>query len=131
VNATLAYRVLIALRACWLLVEWLFNWGAFSTVTTFTLTRPFATLIAEGIAVAAWLTILAGMWFFQRWARLIFVIVLALGLVSSLVRGQRYSLSAPPSFVPVIGVIMLLLTGTVVALSFLPPVRNRFTTKDA
>lgn len=130
-NATLVYRVLIALRGCWLLVEWLFGWGAHSQVTTFTLTRPYATLIADGIAVALWLTILAGMWFFQRWARLIFVILLAIGLLTSLVRVQRYSLSSPPSSVPVIAVVMLLLTGAIVAMSFLPPVRDCFATKEA
>jgi hypothetical protein len=131
VNATLVYRVLIALRGCWPLVEWLFGWGAHSQVTTFTLTRPYATLIADGIAVALWLTILAGMWFFQRWARLIFVILLAIGLLTSLVRVQRYSLSSPPSFVPVIAVVMLLLTGAIVAMSFLSPVRDCFATKEA
>jgi hypothetical protein len=108
-----------------------FGWGAHSQVTTFTLTRPYATLIADGIAVALWLTILAGMWFFQRWARLIFVILLVVGLLASLVRVQRYSLSSPPSFVPIIAVVMLLFTGAIVAMSFLPPVRDRFATREA
>jgi hypothetical protein len=131
VNATIVYRVLIALLGCWLLVEWLFGWGADSQVTTFTLTRPYATLIADGIAVALWLTILAGMWFFQRWARLIFVILPAIGLLTSLVRVQRYSLSSPPSFVPIIAVVILLLSGAIVGMSFPPPVRDCFATKGA
>jgi hypothetical protein len=131
VNAISVYRLLIGFRGSWLLVEWLFGWGAHSQVTTFTLTRPYATLIADGIAVALWLTILAGMWFFQRWARLIFVILLVVGLLASLVRVQRYSLSSPPSFVPIIAVVMLLFTGAIVAMSFLPPVRDRFATREA
>lgn len=130
-KATLVYHVFIALRGCRLLVEWLFGWGVHSQVTTFTLTRPYTTLITDGIAIALWLIILARMWFFQRWARLIFVVLLAIGLLTSLVRVHRYSVASPPSFVPVIAVVMLLLTGAIVAMSFLPPVRDCFATRKA
>ena len=128
-NATLVYRILIAVRAGWLLVEWLFGWGAHSP-TTSTLTDPYGTLIVEGISVAFWLAILLGMWFFQRWARLIFVIVLAVGLLASPFRAHRHSLSSPPSFVEPLAVFMLLLTGAMLAMSFLPPVRDCFATKE-
>jgi len=66
------------------------------------------------------------MLFFQRWARLIFVILLAVALFTSPFRAQHYSLSSPPSFVPVIAAVMLLVTGAIVAMSFLPPVRDCF-----
>jgi hypothetical protein len=44
------------------------------------LNHPYAALVADAIAVAFWLTMLAGLWFFQRWARLIFVVLFALAL---------------------------------------------------
>jgi uncharacterized RDD family membrane protein YckC len=130
-NATSVYRLLIGLRGCWLLVEWLFDWGARSHVTTFTSTQSFAPLIADGIAVAVWLTLLAGMWFFQRWARVVFVPFSAFAVLSIPFWWHRYSLSSPPSFVPVLGVIMLLATGAILAMSFLPPVRDEFATQQA
>jgi hypothetical protein len=43
-SASLVYRSLIALRGCWLLVEWLFGWGSFSHFTIFTWTHPYANL---------------------------------------------------------------------------------------
>ncbi|MFN2624294.1 MAG: hypothetical protein ABR611_15780 [Chthoniobacterales bacterium] len=130
-SATIIYRVLIAIRGCWLLVEWLFGWGAFSHVTTFTLTHAYGTLIADGIAVAISLAILLGMFFFQRWARLAFVVLFAVALLSSPFRVHRYSLSTPPSFVAPVGVFILLSTVAIVAMSFLSPVRHCFTTKQA
>ena len=79
------------------------------------LTHPFGALFADAVAVAICLAILLGMGFFQRWARLIFVIVLAVGLLTGPFRVHRYSLSSPPSFVAPVGVFMLLLTGAIVA----------------
>ncbi|MFL6527934.1 MAG: hypothetical protein ACJ8IQ_07550 [Chthoniobacterales bacterium] len=128
-DATLVYRVLLGIRACWLVVEWFFIWGAH--LNTFTLTHPYATLIADAIALALWLVMLSGMWFFQRWARLIFVLLLAVAVLTIPWRVHRYSLSAPPSFVPLIGACMLLVTGAILAMSFLPPVRDHFTTNEA
>ena len=72
---------------------------------------------------------LAGMWFFQRWARLIFVLLLAVALLTSPFRVHRYSLSSPSFFVPTVTVLMLLLTGAILAMSFLPPVRDCFARK--
>jgi hypothetical protein len=130
VNAVLVYRVLIAIRGCWLLVEWIFGWGTHSRVTSFTLTQPYATLIADGVAVAFWLAVLSGMWFFQRWARLIFVAFLPIALLTIPFRMHRYSLSSPPLFVAPVGAFILLLTGAILAMCFLPPVRDCFATKE-
>ena len=124
-TAALIYRVLIAIRGCWLVVEWFFGWGAHSRVNSLTLLHPYASLIGNAIAVAFLLVVLTGMWFFQRWARLIFVLLLAVALVTSPFRAH-YSFSSPPSFAQAIGVFMLLLTGAIVAMSFLPPVRDCF-----
>jgi hypothetical protein len=129
-SAASIYRILIALRGCWLLVEWLFGWGVFSKVTTFSLTHPYATLVTQFIGVAFWLAILSGMVLFQRWARLIFVVLLGVGFLRSLFQVQRYSLSSPPSFVIPVSVLMLLVTGAIVAMSFLPPVRDCFAVEE-
>src|SRR4051794_29515880 len=112
--ATVTYRVLIAIRGCWLMVEWFFGWGPHSRVSSFTLIHPYASLVAGGIAVAFWLIMLVGMWFFQGWARWTFVILLAVTLLTSPFRVQRYSLSSPPSIVAPVGVFMLLLTAAIV-----------------
>ncbi len=130
-DATSVYRLLIGLRGCWVLVEWFFGWGASSRVSTFTLTHPVAALIAGGVAVAFWLGMLLGLWFFQRWARAVFVLLGAVAVLSIPFRVQRYSLSSPPSFVPLIGTLMLLLTGVLLAMSFLPPVRDEFAAEKA
>jgi len=66
-------------------------------------------LIAGTVAVAFWLVILAGMWFFQRWGRLIFVVLLGVALVTSPFI-PRYSFSTLPSHVVTIWLFMLLLT---------------------
>ena len=129
-RAVLTYQILIVLRGCWLLVEWLFGWGGFSHVTTFSLTHPYGTLIAQGVVVGFWLAILSGMLAFQRWARLIFVVLLVAGFIASLFLVQRYSLSSPPSFVVPVSVLILLLTGAIVAMSFLPPVRDCFAEEE-
>jgi hypothetical protein len=129
VSTTLVYRVFIALRGCWIVLEWFFGWGARSNVS---LLHPYVHLIAGSVAVVLWLIILTGMWFFQRWARLIFVVLLAVALVTSpFLAHHYYSFSSPPSFVLAIQVFVLLLTGAIVAMSFLPPVRDHFAKNEA
>lgn len=130
-SATAVYRLLIAIRIGWTFVEWLFSWGPYSHVTLLTLLHPYASLIPECIAVALWLVILAGLWFFQRWARTTFVLLIVLALLTLPFRVQRYSFSPPPSFVPVVAIFMLFLTVAIIAMSFLPPVRECFATDEA
>ena len=130
-STTLVYRSFIAIRGSWIFAEWIFGWGVFSQASLFRSTHPYAALIGDGITVAFWLAMLAGMWFFQRWARLIFVVLFAVGLLTIPFRVHRYSLSSPPSFVAPVGVLMLLLTGVILAMSFLPPVRDCFARKEA
>ena len=130
-SATLVYRSLIAIRVCWIFAEWLFGWGMYSHVSLFKLTHPYAALTGDAIEVAFLLAVLTGMWFFQRWARLIFVVLLAVGMLISLFRVHHYSLSSPPSFVASVGALMLFITGAILAMSFLPPVRDCFARKEA
>jgi hypothetical protein len=128
-SATRVYRALIAIRGCWMFAEWLLGWGVYSQVSLFKWTHPYVALTGDAITVAFWLAMLAGMWFFQRWARLTFVVLLAVALLTSPLRAHHYSLSSPPFFVPTVTVLMLLLTGAILAMSFLPPVRDCFARK--
>jgi hypothetical protein len=129
-SAIRVYRMLLLLRGSWLMIEWFFGWGAHSSVTSLTLLHPYASLAAHVIAVMFWLIIMVALWFFKRWARLIFVLLLAVGLVTSPFR-MHYSLSSPPSFVMAIGAFVLLLNGAIVAMCFLPPVRDCFVAREA
>jgi hypothetical protein len=71
------------------------------------------------------------MWFFQRWARLIFVVLVAVGLLITSFRVHHYSLSSAPSFIAPVGAVILLMTGAILAMSFLPPVRDCFARREA
>jgi hypothetical protein len=93
------------------------------------LTQPFVALFGEALAVAFLLSMLLGLFFFQRWARLTFVLLGAVAVLSLPFRVSRYSLSPPPSFYPPIVAVMLLVTGDMIAMAFLPPVRNEFATQ--
>jgi len=129
-TATLIFRVLIAVQGLWIVVEWFFGWGATAHVTSLSLRHPYASLVANAVAVAVAVALLAGVWFFQRWARLIFVLLVAVGLVTGPFRAHYY-FSSPPSYVQAISIFMLLSTGAIVAMSFLPPVRDRFVKNGA
>jgi len=128
-TATHVYRTLIAIRGGWIFAEWLLGWGPYSHLSLFRSTHPYAALTADAMAVASWVAMLAGMWLFQRWARLMFVVLLAVALLTSPFRVHHYSLSSPPVFVPTVAVLMLLLTTAILAMSFLPPVRDCFARK--
>ena len=121
------YRFLLLVRVGWLLVEWFFGWDARRHVNSFTLLHPYAALFAHAAAEFTLFVVLAGLWFFRRWARLIFVLALALSVVDSAF--WPYRLSLPPSFVLAIGWCVVMLNGAIVAMSFLPPIRDLFATQ--
>jgi hypothetical protein len=90
------------------------------------LLHPYLSLFAGAVGEALFLALLAGLWFFRRWARSLFVVLLALALVYSAFRPyQPGSLPAAP--VIVIMWMMVMLHGAIIAMSFLPPIRNLFT----
>lgn len=121
------YRFLLLARVGWLLVEWFFGWDARRHVSSFTLLHPYITLFAHAAAEFALFVVLAGLWFFRPWARLIFVVALAFSVIDSAF--WPYHLSLPPSFVLAIGWCVVMLNGAIVAMSFLPPVRDLFATQ--
>jgi len=119
------YRALLLVRVVWLLVEWFFGWDARRHVNSFTLLHPYAVLFAHAVAEFTLFVILTGLWFFRRWARLIFVLALALSVVDSAFWPYQ-GLSLLPSFVLAVGWCAVILNGTIVAMSFLPPIRDLF-----
>jgi len=121
------YRFLLLVRVGWLLVEWFFGWDARRHVNSFTLLHPYVTLFAHAAAEFTLFVVLAGLWFFRRWARSIFVLALVLSVIDSAF--WPYRLSMPPSFVLAIGWCVVMLNGAIVAMSFLPPVRDVFGTE--
>ena len=125
-RAVSIYRALLLVRVGWLLVEWFFGWDARRHVS-FTLLHPHASLFAHAAAEFALLVILIGLWFYRRWARLIFVLALALSVVDSAF-WPYHDLSLPPSFVIAISWGVVMLNSAIVAMSFLPPVRDVFAT---
>ena len=123
-RAVSIYRVLLLARVGWLLLEWFLGWDARRHVN-FTLLHPYASLFAHAAAEFTLFVVLAGLWFFRRWARLIFVFALALSVVDSAFWPYR-GLSLSPSFALVMSWCVVVLNGAIVAMSFLPPVRDVF-----
>ena len=126
-RAVSIYRALLLVRVSWLLLEWFFGWDARRHVN-FTLLHPHAAPFAHAAAEFTLFVILAGLWFFRRWARLIFVLALALSVVDSAF-WPYHGLSLPPSFMLAISWCVVMLNGAIVAMSFLPPVRDVFATQ--
>ena len=124
-NAVSVFRALLAIRGCWSLLEWFFDWGSSARLESLKLLHPYLSLFAGALGEALFLALLAGLWFFQRWARSLFVALLALALVYSIFRPHHVA-SIPPAFVITIMWIMVMLHGAIVAMSFLPPVRDLF-----
>jgi hypothetical protein len=121
--AVLVYRFLLFVRGCWMVAEWFFGWGAQGHNNSFTLLHPYASLFAHATVVALLLIVLTGLWFFRRWARLIFVLVLALAVINGVARPHNW-----PS--PTLTFLAIMLSGAIVAMSFLPPVRYMFANQD-
>src|SRR5215470_15431461 len=120
------YRALLLARVGWLLVEWFFGWDARRHMS-FTLLHPHASLFAHAAAEFVLLVVLAGLWYFRRWARLLFVLALALSIVDSAF-WPYHGLSLSPSIALVISWCVVMLNGAIVAMCFLRPVRDVFAT---
>ena len=121
------YRALLLVRVGWLLVEWFLGWDARRHVS-FTLLHPYASLFVHAVAEFILLIILAGLWYFRPWARLLFVLALALSIVDGAF-WPYHGLSLPPLFVFAITWCVVTLNGGIVAMSFLRPVRDVFATQ--
>jgi hypothetical protein len=84
-------------------------------------------LFAHATALAVLLALLAGLWLSCRWARVLFVLLIGLALVYCAIEPQQSaSLSVASSFVLALTSFMVMLNGVIIAMSFLPPVGERF-----
>jgi hypothetical protein len=126
-DAVTTYRALLVLRGSWAVLEWFFGLAP-QRLDSFTLLHPYASLFVQAIAVALLLVILTGLWFFFRWARLLFVLLLGLAVFTAPFR-VHHVISAPSPLFVTISLLIFVLTGAIIAMSFLPPVRDRFATK--
>ena len=124
-SAVSIYRALLLVRVGWLLVEWFFGWDARRHVNSFTLLHPYTAHFAHVAAEFTLFVILAGLWFFRRWARLMFVLALVFSVVDSAFWPYQ-GLSLPLSFVLAISWCVVMLNSAIVAMAFLPPVRDVF-----
>jgi hypothetical protein len=122
-SVILVYCALLFVRGCWMVLEWFFGWGAQGRVSSLTLLHPYASLFAHAFMLTLLLIVLTGLWFFRRWARLTFVVLLALVIVNSVVRPHHFT-SLTLTFLAVT------LNGAIVVMSFLPPVCDMFAKKD-
>jgi hypothetical protein len=123
-RAVSIYRFLLLARVAWLLVEWFFGWDARRHVS-FTLLHPHASLFTHAAAEFTLLIVLAGLWYFGRWARLLFVFAFVLSVVDSIFWPYR-GISLSPSFAIAISWCVVMLNGAIVAMSFSRPVRDVF-----
>jgi hypothetical protein len=112
-NAGSVYRSLLLARGAWLFVEWivhLFRWSH---------RIPQHEPLFGAIVSALLLTVLAGLWFFRLWARWAFILLLAPAFA--------YGATRPyDSFVHPTTVFVAVLSGAIIAMSFLLPVRDMF-----
>jgi hypothetical protein len=121
------FRATLFARGCCSVLERLFDWGSHGRVAAVTSLHPYVELFADATAVAVFLALLANLWFFRRWARVLFVLFLGLALVYCAIE-PRHSTSAslPPSWVLAITGLMVMLNGVIVTMFFLSPVRDKF-----
>ena len=111
------------------MLEWFFDLGP-KRLDSLNLHHPYASLFAHAIAMGLWLVILAGLWFFQRSARLVFVSLFALAVLTLPFRAHLHPvISGPSQSFAIITPIMLVITVAIVAMSFCPPIRDKFSPK--
>jgi hypothetical protein len=125
----MVYRVLLLVRGCWSILEWFFDWGSSTRIESIKSLHPYLSVFGGALGEALFLALLAGLWFFRPWARWLFVALLGLAFVYGAFRRYEWT-SVPPSFVVAIMWFMVMLHGAIVAMSFLPPVRDMFSRRD-
>src|SRR4051812_31161157 len=96
------YRALLIVRACWLLIGWFFGWGLSEHSRSFASIHPYAALFGQAFGVAFGLIILAGLWFFRRWARLLFVVLLVAAVLYGAFQVHEPRVMPPVFLAPVI-----------------------------
>ena len=88
---------------------------------------PGYLLLAMAIAIyALLLTPLVGLWFYHRWARVVFIVILIFYVLDVALPHRGQPSFHLPSFFRAIGSLMYCLDGAIVAMMFLPPTRELF-----
>ena len=127
-RAIFIYRALLLVRGGWLVLQWFFPWSSSVRVHEISILHPYLVLFGQAIAIAFWLSVFEGLWFFCRWARLIFTILLGIAVVYSVFRPYHPAAAWPEAAIT-ISWFMVMLNGAIIAMSFLPPVRELFETR--
>src|SRR4051794_19335731 len=104
------YRMLIAIRGCWWLIGLCCGWGLSADTRSSISLHPHAAAFADLAALAVYLTILVGLWFFRRWARFLFIVSLFLIVASGALRSHESTTKPPRSLAPV-GVFVTMIGG--------------------
>jgi hypothetical protein len=124
-SAVVVFRMLLLVRGCWSVLEWFFDWGSTARMESLKLLHPYLSLFTGALGEGLFLGLLAGLWFFHRWARWLFAALLGLALIYFAFRPAHWA-SLPPPFVLAIMWFMLILNGAILAMLFLPTVRDMF-----
>ena len=85
--------------------------------------------LVVGMVIAVWalfLVPLIGLWFYQRWARVIFIVILVIAFLISFRRSHIHLDVHLPFFFSTIGLLQHGFYGAVTAMMFLPPIREFF-----
>src|ERR1051326_2956532 len=82
-----------------------------------------------GMVIAVWalfLVPLIGLWFYQRWARVVFIVILVIAVLITFRRSHIHLGVHLPFLFSTIGLLQHGFYGAVTAMMFLPPIREFF-----
>ncbi|HJX98389.1 MAG TPA: hypothetical protein VJ281_05895 [Chthoniobacterales bacterium] len=127
-RAPIVFRGLLLLLAMFellLLVLALPQLGALDT------TIPHAAVLGMAIAVCVLLLVpLIGLWFYQRWARMAFLVILVIAVLDSFHRSRLHLSVHLPFFFGAIRFLQHGFYGAVTAMMFLPPTSELFSRRS-
>ena len=126
VSATVVFRVALVVR---------FALGIIGTVATRSLhigpTSELPPAAAFALDAAFWaidFAAVAGMWYFRRWARILYIVLIALFVIALLFRPGP--LVGSTTFFG-LDIIQYILVGVVITMAFLPPLAGLFAKRKA
>jgi hypothetical protein len=85
--------------------------------------------VVVGMVIAVWALLLVpliGLWFYQRWARVVFLVILVIAVLISFRRSHIHLGVHLPFLFSTIGLLQHGFYGAVTAMMFLPPIREFF-----
>jgi len=112
-NAVSVYRTLLLVRGGWLALKWFAHLSHWSRWT-----HPYEPLVAALLS-AGLVIVLTGLWLFRSWARWTFIVLLIPAVAYGATQRDQPLIQPTTLFIVV-------LSGAIIAMSFLPPVRDMF-----